>query len=116
MSERGTRLMAKADSQLAEMIELFGTLNEADLHKPYLDESVEDGGYRPRPGPAFRAGDLARGRSWCRPAVLLVVAAVTLLVYKLRGRTLHPALLHRPPRGHRFILGSSVRSVIRFWT
>jgi len=37
--------------------------------------------------------------------VLLVVAAVTLLVYKLRGRTLHPALLHRPPRGHRFILG-----------
>ena len=37
--------------------------------------------------------------------VLLVVAAVTLLVYKLRGRTLHPTLLHRPPRGHRFILG-----------
>ena len=37
--------------------------------------------------------------------VLLVVAAVTLLVYKLRGRTLHPALLHRPPRGHRLILG-----------
>ena len=37
--------------------------------------------------------------------VLLVVAAVTLLVYKLRGRTLHPALLHRPPRGHRFVLG-----------
>lgn len=37
--------------------------------------------------------------------VLLVVAAVTLLVYKLRGSTLHPALLHRPPRGHRFILG-----------
>src|SRR5215207_7932702 len=37
--------------------------------------------------------------------VLLVVAAVPLLVYKLRGRTLHPALLHRPPRGHRLILG-----------
>ena len=37
--------------------------------------------------------------------VLLVVAAVTLLVYKLWGRTLHPALLHRPPRGHRLILG-----------
>src|SRR5215216_1770869 len=37
--------------------------------------------------------------------VLLVVAAVTLLVYKLRGRTLHPALSHRPPRGHRFVLG-----------
>jgi hypothetical protein len=36
--------------------------------------------------------------------VLLVVAAVTLLVYKLRGRTLHPALSHRPPRGHRFVL------------
>ncbi len=35
--------------------------------------------------------------------VLLVVAAVTLLVYKLRGRTLH--LSHRPPRGHRFVLG-----------
>jgi hypothetical protein len=37
--------------------------------------------------------------------VLLVVAAVTLLVYKLRGRTLPPALSHRPPRGHRFGLG-----------
>ena len=37
--------------------------------------------------------------------VLLVVAAVTLLVYKLRGRTLHPALSYRPPRGHRFVLG-----------
>ncbi len=35
--------------------------------------------------------------------VLLVVAAVTLLVYKLRGRT--PHLSHRPPRGHRFVLG-----------
>jgi amino acid transporter len=38
--------------------------------------------------------------------VLLVVAAVTLVVYRLRGRTLNPAaLLHRPPRGHRFVLG-----------
>ena len=37
--------------------------------------------------------------------VLLVVAAVTLLVYKLRGGTLHPALSHRPPRGHRFVPG-----------
>jgi hypothetical protein len=37
--------------------------------------------------------------------VLLVVAAVTLLVYKLRGRTLHPARSHRPPCGHRFVLG-----------
>ena len=42
MSERGTRLMAKADSQLSEMIEVFGTLNEADLHKPCPDESPED--------------------------------------------------------------------------
>jgi len=42
MSERGTRLMAKADSQLSEMIEVFGTLNEADLHKPCPDESAED--------------------------------------------------------------------------
>ena len=37
--------------------------------------------------------------------VLLVVAAVTLLVYKLRGGTLPPALVHRPSRGHRFVLG-----------
>ena len=37
--------------------------------------------------------------------VLLVVAAVTLLVYKLRDRTLPPALSHWPPRGHRFGLG-----------
>jgi len=37
--------------------------------------------------------------------VLLVVAAVTLLVYKLRGRTLPPALSRRPSRGHRFGLG-----------
>ena len=42
MSERGTRLMAKADSQLSEMIEFFGTLDEADLHKPCPDESAED--------------------------------------------------------------------------
>ena len=35
--------------------------------------------------------------------VLLVVAAVTPLVNKLRGRTLHPALSHWPPRGHRFV-------------
>ena len=41
--------------------------------------------------------------------VLLVVAAVTLLVYKLRGRTLPPALSHRPPRGHRFVLGRLAR-------
>lgn len=42
MSERGTRLMAKADSQLSEMIEFFGTLDEADLRKPCPDESAED--------------------------------------------------------------------------
>ena len=42
--------------------------------------------------------------------VLLVVAAVTLLVYKLRGRTLHPALSHRPPRRHRFV--SWLRSMV----
>ena len=40
MSERGTRLMAKADGQLSEMIEFFGTLNEVDLHKPHPDESL----------------------------------------------------------------------------
>src|SRR5215213_10495973 len=34
--------MAKTDSQLSEMIEVFGTLNEADLHKPCPDESPED--------------------------------------------------------------------------
>jgi hypothetical protein len=37
--------------------------------------------------------------------VLLVVAAVPLLVYKLRGRTLPPTLVCRPSRGHRLILG-----------
>src|SRR5215218_113226 len=37
--------------------------------------------------------------------VLLVVAAVMLLVYKLQGRTLPPALSRRPSRGHRFGLG-----------
>src|SRR5215212_8353796 len=42
MSERGTRLMAKADRQLSEMIEFFGTLDETDLHKPCPDESAED--------------------------------------------------------------------------
>ena len=47
--------------------------------------------------------------------VLLVVAAVTLLVYKLRGRTLPPALLHRPPRGHRFILGWCSAKVARIF-
>ena len=35
--------------------------------------------------------------------VLFVVAAAALLVYKLRGRTLPPALSRRPPRGHRFV-------------
>src|SRR5919112_386722 len=40
---------------------------------------------------------------------LLVVAAVTLLVYKLRGRTLPPALSHQLPRGHRFVLGRLAR-------
>ena len=42
MSERGTRLMAKADRQLSEMIEFFGTLDEADLDKPCPDEGAED--------------------------------------------------------------------------
>ena len=46
---------------------------------------------------------------------LLVVAAVILLVYKLRGRTLHPAPLHRPPRGHRFILGRWSAKVARIF-
>ncbi len=47
--------------------------------------------------------------------VLLVVAAVTLLVYRLRGRTLHPALSHRPPRGHRFVLGWWLAKVARIF-
>ena len=42
MSERGTRLMAKADRQLSEMIEFFGTLDETDLRKPCPDEGAED--------------------------------------------------------------------------
>ncbi len=47
--------------------------------------------------------------------VLLVVAAVTLLVYKLRGRPLHPALLHRPSREHRFVLGWWTAKVARIF-
>ena len=43
MSERGTRLMVRADTQLSEMIEFFGTLAEADLRKPCPDESAEHG-------------------------------------------------------------------------
>ena len=42
MGERGTRLMVRADRQLSEMIEFFGTLDEADLRKPCPDESAED--------------------------------------------------------------------------
>ena len=42
MSERGARLMAKAQRQLSEMIEFFGTLDEADLRKPCTEESAED--------------------------------------------------------------------------
>jgi hypothetical protein len=42
MSERGTRLMAKADGQLSGMIEFLGTLDEADLRRPCADESAED--------------------------------------------------------------------------
>ena len=41
MSERGTRLMAKADGQLAEITEFFGTLDETDLRKSCPDESAE---------------------------------------------------------------------------
>jgi hypothetical protein len=39
MSERGARLMAKADRQLSEMVEFFGTLDEADLCKPCHDDT-----------------------------------------------------------------------------
>jgi hypothetical protein len=42
MSERGTRLMAKADRQLSEMIEFFVTLDEADLRKPCPEDSAGD--------------------------------------------------------------------------
>jgi hypothetical protein len=48
--------------------------------------------------------------------VLLVVAAVMLLVNKLRGRTLPPALSHRPPRGHRFVLGWWSAKVARIFS
>lgn len=41
MSERATRLMAKADGQLSEIIEFFGTLDEADLRKSCPDEGAE---------------------------------------------------------------------------
>jgi len=41
MGERGTRLMEKANGQLSEIIEFFGTLDEADLRKPCADESAE---------------------------------------------------------------------------
>lgn len=42
MGERGARLMAKAERQLSEMIEFFGTLDEADLRKPCIEGSAED--------------------------------------------------------------------------
>jgi hypothetical protein len=42
MGERGTWLMVRADSQLSEMIEFFGTLDEANLRKPCADESAVD--------------------------------------------------------------------------
>lgn len=45
--------------------------------------------------------------------VLVVAAAVTLVVHKLRGRTPHPALSHRPPRGHRFVSGLRSEKVAR---
>ena len=42
MSERGSLLMERADRQLSEMIEFFGTLEEADPRKPCPDESAVD--------------------------------------------------------------------------
>jgi len=50
MSERGIWLVERADRQLSEMIEFFGTLDEGDLPKPCLDESAED-----RPGDTVAA-------------------------------------------------------------
>jgi hypothetical protein len=42
MSERGRRLMTKAEGQLSELIEFFGTLEEADLRKPCVEEDAGD--------------------------------------------------------------------------
>ena len=42
--------------------------------------------------------------------VLLVAAAVTLSVYKLRGVPLHPALSRRPPRGHRSMVARILKN------
>ena len=50
MSERGIWLVERADRQLSEMIEFFGTLDEGDLPKPCLDGSAED-----RPGDTVAA-------------------------------------------------------------
>ena len=91
MSERGTRLMAKADRQFSEMIEFFGTLDEADLHKPCPGESTEDG-----------AGDTAGA-----------VAAHMSQGYRFLGKFLQadgyvaesPATGNRKGRGHRYRLG-----------
>ena len=91
MSERGIRLMAKADSQLSEMIEFFGTLNEVDLHKPYPDESTED-----------RAGDTVGA-----------VAAHMAQGYHFLGKFLQadgyvpgsPVMGNRKGRGHRYRQG-----------
>ena len=88
MSERGTRLMAKADRQLSEMIEFFGTLDKADLHKPCPGESTEDG-----------AGDTAGA-----------VAAHMSQGYRFLGKFLQadgyvaesPATGNRKGRGHRY--------------
>ncbi len=88
MSERGTQLMAKADGQLSEMIEFFGTLDEADLRKPCPDDSAED-----------RAGDTVG-----------TVAAHMAQGYHFLGKFLQaegyvpgsPATGNRRGRGHRY--------------
>jgi len=88
MSERRTQLMAKVDSQLSEMIEFFGPLNEVDLHKPCPDESTEDS-----------AGDTVGA-----------VAAHMAQGYHFLGKILQaegytmgsPAMGNRKGRGHRY--------------
>lgn len=44
MSERGTELMTKASWQLDETAELVGTLADADLRKPCLDDAPDNAG------------------------------------------------------------------------
>lgn len=45
--------------------------------------------------------------------LLLVSAAATLVLYRLRGKTLRPALSHRPPYGHGLVPAWGRRKISR---